>query len=282
MGNEQQVVALARVENENVGVLMRRSTDVAGVCREIVLKTAQTIGNRKYVRVEGWQSIAVAYGCVASARDVEVVEGGIRAIGEVRRMSDGSVLATAEGFVGTDEPTWAARPMYARRAMAQTRAVSRACRSAFAFIVTLIDGDLSTTPAEEMDGISDAKPVAAPAGVEKLRAMAVAPPAKASPARPRLSDMVRDGPPPHTDADFRAETPAPAGAPAATHDRAMSFAFGRAKGVSLGQLADDDLSFYRSACRRTLDDPAKANFHQKETLKLAAVEAELRFRGLPV
>jgi RNase H-fold protein (predicted Holliday junction resolvase) len=35
--------------------------------------------------------------------------------------------------------------------MAQTRAISRVCRSAFAHCVVLIDADLSTTPAEEAD-----------------------------------------------------------------------------------------------------------------------------------
>jgi len=42
-------------------------------------------------------------------------------------------------------------PEYSARAMSQTRAVSRACRGAFAFIVVLIDENLSTTPAEEVD-----------------------------------------------------------------------------------------------------------------------------------
>ena len=45
---------------------------------------------------------------------------------------------------------WASRPTYAKRAMCQTRAISRACRSAFAHIVVLIDKSLSTTPAEEV------------------------------------------------------------------------------------------------------------------------------------
>jgi hypothetical protein len=94
---------------------------------------------------------------VASARDVEKIEGGWRAIGEVRRMDTGSVIATAEGFLGTDEPVWAKRPEYAKRAMAQTRAISRACRSAFAHVVVLIGGGLETTPAEEVpaEGFSD-------------------------------------------------------------------------------------------------------------------------------
>lgn len=144
--------------------LYRQATDVAGVCRDIVTRTAQDIQGRKYVKVEGWQSIATAHGCTASARDVERIEGGVRAIGEIRRMSDGVVIATAEGFVGEDEPTWFGgeiqtrngpktlpkRPDYAIRAMCQTRAISRACRTAFAHVVVLIDSDLSTTPAEEV------------------------------------------------------------------------------------------------------------------------------------
>lgn len=130
--------------------LMRQATDVAGVCKEIVAKTAKKIQGRKYVCVEGWSAIAIAHGCTLSARDVEQQETGIRAVGEVRRMSDGIVLATAEGFVGNDESTWNKRPEYARRAMAQTRAMSRAARTAFAHVVVMIDGEMSTTPAEEV------------------------------------------------------------------------------------------------------------------------------------
>ena len=162
--------ALALNQATNAEVY-RASTDAAGLCREIVLKTAMEIQGRKYVRVEGWQAIAVAHGCAGSARDVERIEGGVRAIGEIKRMSDGMVIAAAEGFVGEDETTWFGgevmsygkrkmmpkRPDYAIRAMAQTRAISRAARSAFAHVVVLIDANLSTTPAEEvpMGGFDD-------------------------------------------------------------------------------------------------------------------------------
>ncbi len=138
----------------------RQSTDAAGLCRDIVVKTAKPIQGRKFVSVEGWQAIAIAHGCAAGAGDVERVEGGVRAIGKVRRMSDGQVISEAEGFVGEDEPTWYGgvvrgktlpkRADYAIRAMAQTRAISRACRSAFAHVVVMIDAGLSTTPAEEV------------------------------------------------------------------------------------------------------------------------------------
>ena len=129
---------------------IRQATDVAGACREIVKQTCQRIGQKDYVRVEGWQAIAVAHGCVASARDVERLEDGYRCIGEVKRMDTGQVISQAEGFLGDDEETWAGRKNYAKRAMCQTRAISRACRSAFAHVVVLIDRNLSTTPAEEV------------------------------------------------------------------------------------------------------------------------------------
>ena len=139
------------IQNGNgVSTHIRQATDVAGACRAIVKETCQRIGQKDYVRVEGWQAIAVAHGCVASARDVERLEDGYRCIGEVKRMDNGQVISSAEGFLGDDEAMWASRPTYAKRAMVQTRAISRACRSAFAHIVVLIDSKLSTTPAEEI------------------------------------------------------------------------------------------------------------------------------------
>lgn len=130
--------------------MTRQASEVAGLCKEIVLKSVSIIKEKQYVRVEGWQAIASAHGCVAGARDVEAIEGGVRCVGELRKIQDGTLIAQAEGFVGDDEQNWQKRAVYARRAMAQTRAISRVCRSAFAHIVVLIDEKLSTTPAEEM------------------------------------------------------------------------------------------------------------------------------------
>lgn len=139
----------------------RASTEAADICKEIVVATSSNIQGRRHVNVEGWQAIAIAHGCALSARDVERIEGGVRAIGDVRRMSDGQLIATGEGFVGEDETTWYGgkdkrgkihdkRADYAIRAMAQTRAMSRAGRSAFAHVVVMMNAGLATTPAEEM------------------------------------------------------------------------------------------------------------------------------------
>lgn len=150
----------------------RMSTDAANICGAIVKQTARNIQGKNYVQVEGWMAIALAHGCAASACNVERIEGGFRATGQVRRMDTGGVIAEAEGFVGEDEPTWFGgvsrgktlpkRPDFAIRAMAQTRAISRACRSAFAHVVVMIDKNLGTTPAEEMQGVYEHDPDSVP------------------------------------------------------------------------------------------------------------------------
>jgi hypothetical protein len=150
------------IQNNNPMENIRQSTDVAGACKEIVSKTAIKIQNKKYVPVEGWMSIATAHGCVLSATDVKQIEGGISARGIVRRVSDGLIIGEAEGFVGDDEKTWASRPFFARRAMAQTRAMSRAARSVFAHVVVLMDAGLETTPMEEMEHLAHVQPVVHP------------------------------------------------------------------------------------------------------------------------
>jgi hypothetical protein len=153
---------LVRVEQPSADVrAYRASTEAAEICKDIVVACSSTIQGRRFVSVEGWSAIAVAHGCTLSARDVEKVDGGIRAVGEVRRMTDGQLIATGEGFVGEDETTWFGgkdkrgklhdkRNDYAIRAMAQTRAMSRAGRTAFAHVVVMMKAGLATTPAEEM------------------------------------------------------------------------------------------------------------------------------------
>lgn len=130
--------------------LVRNATDVAGLCRDVVVATAKDIGGRKFIPVEGWLTIATAHGCSVAISSVEKVDGGIIAVAELRRAVDGFALSRAEGFVGDDEEMWAQRPEYARRAMSQTRAMSRVCRTAFAHVVVMMNAGLETTPAEEM------------------------------------------------------------------------------------------------------------------------------------
>lgn len=205
-----------------VGEAARIGTDIAGVCSAIVKQTAQNIQGRKYVKVEGWQAIASAAGCGISIVELTEELAGFKAIAEVRRLSDNALVGRAEGFLGEDEQTWANRPVYAKRAMAQTRAISRACRSAFAFIVVLIDASLSTTPAEEV-----------PEGGFEERGSPIKPPSpKASPPA----------------ADFTPNGPTPTG---------VKVPFGKDKGKDLSELDGRALSSLVDYLAKQLTDPKK-------------------------
>jgi hypothetical protein len=69
---------------------------------------------------------------------------------------------------------------------------------------------------------------------------------------------------------------APARRPAPSSDGGMVFPpYGRSKGMPIAGASTQDLEFYISGCRRTLDDPGKSRWHDKERVLLAALEAEL-------
>ena len=65
---------------------------------------------------------------------------------------------------------------------------------------------------------------------------------------------------------------APAGAPA---DGLVFPPYGRSKGMPIAGASMQDLEFYAGGSRRSLGDPAKARWHEKERVLLAAIEAEI-------
>jgi uncharacterized protein (DUF3820 family) len=247
---------------------IRQATDVAGACRAIVKETCQRIGQKDYVRVEGWQAIAVAHGCVASARDVERLEDGYRCIGEVKRMDNGQVISSAEGFLGDDEPMWEKRPTYAKRAMCQTRAISRACRSAFAHIVVLIDKSLSTTPAEEVPY----------GGFQDINTDKFEEAPKAEPAKISKADL----------ADITAKLNAP-NKTNGTEPRDMELKFGKYKGSTLRQIAafgEKGLDYLEWLSRQDLKPgadgkPYKNDIIRNEIIAEILLEAESLRKGTP-
>lgn len=65
-------------------------------------------------------------------------------------------------------------------------------------------------------------------------------------------------------------------APPPSSDGGMVFPpYGRSKGAPIAGASVQDLEFYANGCRRTLNDPAKSRWHDKERVLLAAIEAEL-------
>jgi hypothetical protein len=51
--------------------------------------------------------------------------------------------------------------------------------------------------------------------------------------------------------------------------------YGRSKGMPIRGASMGDLEFYANGSRRSLNDPGKSRFHDKEKLLLAAIEAEI-------
>jgi hypothetical protein len=77
-----------------------------------------------------------------------------------------------------------------------------------------------------------------------------------------------------------AADPAPArrAAPSSGGDGLVFPPYGRSKGAPIAGASVQDLEFYISGSRRSLDDPSKARWHDKERVLLAAMEAELARR----
>lgn len=50
--------------------------------------------------------------------------------------------------------------------------------------------------------------------------------------------------------------------------------YGRSKGMPVAGASAGDLDYYAQGCQRTLDDPAKARWHEKERALLDAIRAE--------
>jgi hypothetical protein len=82
-----------------------------------------------------------------------------------------------------------------------------------------------------------------------------------------------------------------AGAPAAAPTRASAGGggggggevfpnYGRSKGQPIRGASRQDLEFYSNGAKRTLNDPGKARFHDKERQLLAALEAEMARQGI--
>ena len=55
--------------------------------------------------------------------------------------------------------------------------------------------------------------------------------------------------------------------------------YGRSKGLPIAGASMQDLEFYANGCRRTLGDPGKARWHDKERVLLAAIEGEMARQG---
>jgi hypothetical protein len=155
-------VDLGTLQAASPGALVTGASEMAGTLAKVIRSQSLAVNLRgkEYVQVEGWTTLATMLG--VTAREVQTTEedGIYTATVELVRMSDGAVISRASAECGAPDevdrygkPIWAARPRYARRSMAQTRATGKACRLAFSWIMRL--AGYEATPAEEMQFLAE-------------------------------------------------------------------------------------------------------------------------------
>lgn len=131
--------------------MIARAKEYAEVLADVIdkQKLYTVIQGKKYVRVEGWLTLGTMLGFTAKEREVKRLDdGSYEAMVEIVRYSDGTVLGGASALCSVQEKRWGAADEYARRSMAITRAVGKAYRINFSWIVAL--SGYETTPEEEM------------------------------------------------------------------------------------------------------------------------------------
>lgn len=110
----------------------------------------QKIGEKRFLRVEGWQTIGRFDGATARTEWTTRDEDGITA--RVAIMKGGHEIGGAESFCGFDEYVCQGKDgsakINAAVSMAQTRATSKAFRLLYSFVATL--AGFEPTPAEEI------------------------------------------------------------------------------------------------------------------------------------
>jgi hypothetical protein len=177
----QSLVAQSADPADMVAVAARLAT----VLRDIVdrQRLYTVIQGKSYPQVEAWQTIGRLDNVVArEARPpIRHDDGSYEAYAELIRLSDGMVIGAASAICGSpDDEPWGGtpakngkpakgpRPENARRSMAATRAISRAFRGQYAWIMAL--AGYEPTPAEEMPSDSPADRSSSPASPAPVRA----------------------------------------------------------------------------------------------------------------
>ncbi|RLE74481.1 MAG: hypothetical protein DRJ44_07385 [Thermoprotei archaeon] len=124
--------------------ISRALTDVIERCKLYV-----RIAGKKYVTVEGWQTLGALLKCRAIIKRTTKLDNGWEAEAEIRNFA-GELLGTGVARCTRDESKWKDREDYALLSMAQTRAIGKAYRNNFAWILRL--AGYEGTPAEEVSG----------------------------------------------------------------------------------------------------------------------------------
>jgi hypothetical protein len=133
--------------------MVKAATELASVLKDIVERQHlyAVIRGKRYPTVDAWMTIARMDNVVAREAEPPVRhdDGSYEGFAELIRLSDGMSIGRGSALCGTDgDDPWPSRAEPARRSMAVTRAMSRAFRAQYSWIMSL--AGYEPTPAEEM------------------------------------------------------------------------------------------------------------------------------------
>lgn len=134
-------------------VIIEKATQVANRLADIVEKSKlySMIKDKKYVRAEGWTTMAAMLGVFPSVEYCRRIEREGEIAYEAKVLLthlSGKNVGAGEAICSSAERSWGGRDEYAVKSMAQTRALGKACRISFSWIMAL--AGYETCPAEEM------------------------------------------------------------------------------------------------------------------------------------
>lgn len=152
---QAETVRLGTLQVQGPHEVVSQASAIASELAHVIddRKLYSNISGKKYVRVEGWNTLGAMLGILPrEVSTIETEDGDFEAVVELVRATDGEIIGRGSAILGSDEPSWAKRPRYARRSMAITRATGKAFRLGFSWIMALAGYEV--TPAEEIiDGV---------------------------------------------------------------------------------------------------------------------------------
>lgn len=159
---------------ERSDIQLRAAATVARFVNDNLVVSLQ---GKRYVTVAGATMIASA--CGYSVRETssryqtaqEPLPGFWEVEAEVLDLETGQVVGRGKGLVADDEPAWSKRPIFAKRAMASTRAAGRALRLCIGHLFVALGPGVQSVTLEEMpNGDAPAGGQHSPAPVQAVQA----------------------------------------------------------------------------------------------------------------
>lgn len=127
---------------------------IKALASEITKRYTVNLQGKSYVTVAGATLAANGMGyTVREVSNTRIDIGGVaafEAVAEVVDIETGQVIGRGSGIVADDERLWSSRPLFARRAMASTRASGRALRLCLGHLFCYLGDRVQPTTAEEM------------------------------------------------------------------------------------------------------------------------------------